>query len=1217
MKKKFIWLIASLLFTMVGCVEAIQEPGITETSSEQLPNLTAGFAEEETKTYVESGKYLRWHEDDRLTVFLGNARNRQYKFDGATGDNNGSFSHVSSGDLETGNPLDRIYAVYPYDETATITDDGQISLNLPAVQTYAENSFGRGANTMLAATENVEDTFLPFKNVCGYLKLKLYNSDGATIKSIEVKGNGEDKIAGAATATIDFGEAPQLTMTDDATTTITLDCGDGIALGTSKEAATEFWIVIPETTFESGITITVTDTEGGIFEKSTTKEVVIERNAIQPMAALEAEFIVPAVLPANNEIWYTNDSTTDATEPNNTGAFGANIISNTYDAEKECWVIKFDGDVTSIGGIAFYQCNLTSATIPNSVTSIGDSAFRECRNLTSVAIPNSVTTIGSYAFRSSSLTSITIPNSVTTIGKWAFLGCKGELIIDSKIIESNYSEDNYPADIWLYNADFTSLIIGDSVTSIGDYAFAHCSKLTSVTIGDSVTSIEYNAFNNCQSLRSVTIGNSVTNIRQSAFKSCDSLQEFKGKFASTDHRCLIIDGVLNFLAPSGLTEYTIPDGVTSFKSHVFRSCSSLTSITIPDSITEIEQSAFRDCERLKSVIIGNGVTKIGNYAFYDCDLLTSVTIGNSVSEIGSYAFSSCDALTSITIPDDVTSIRESAFCDCKRLESVYCKSTTPPSLSSSIFDSNASVRLIYVPAESVSAYTKASYWRNYRYYIVGYDFEEDKIAAPANNKICYTATEKVEPYISDSFDANVVSNEWDSATGKGVITFDGEVTKIKGRAFYTKSLISVTIPNSVTMIGDFAFADCPNLTNVTFPNSLTTIGCAIFRGCDSITSVTIPDSVTKIEEGAFAQCKGLLSFKGKFASEDKRCLIIDSELISFAPAGLTTYTIPNYVTSIGRQAFAAYTNITSVTIPDGVTKIGTEAFYFCKNLRSVYCKATTPPALGLHVFQYEASYEDYKKIGCDIYVPNTSVSAYKTAADWSEYADDIVSYDFNPARPANNEILYTNGSTTTATTPSVTDAFGANIVSNTYDADKQCWVIKFDDEVSKIGKNAFRWCTSLTSVTIPDSVTEIEYNAFEECHSLTSVTIPEGVTAIGSDAFYACWALKSITIPDSVATIGASAFSCCSSLTSVTIGNSVTRIGDSAFEHSSCLTSVYCKAITPPSLGSSVFGYWDDDGETYYDGPNCPIYVPIESEWSYKGASNWSDCNYIVGYYFL
>ncbi|MBR5830103.1 MAG: hypothetical protein IKY63_02470, partial [Tidjanibacter sp.] len=180
--------IFATLLTLVlsGCAENTLDNIAPEVNNEiTLPDLTAGFADDDvTKTYVEESKYLRWHEADLITAFYGNTLNRQYEFKGKTGDNSGTFSLVPSGELGTGNALEAIYAIYPYDEGATITDKGEISLSLPATQYYAENSFGRGANTMIAVTESVEDTFLGFKNACGYLKLKLYNESGARLKSV-------------------------------------------------------------------------------------------------------------------------------------------------------------------------------------------------------------------------------------------------------------------------------------------------------------------------------------------------------------------------------------------------------------------------------------------------------------------------------------------------------------------------------------------------------------------------------------------------------------------------------------------------------------------------------------------------------------------------------------------------------------------------------------------------------------------------------------------------------------------------------------------------------------------------------------------------------------------------------------------------------------------------------------------------------------------------
>ena len=331
--------------------------------------------------------------------------------------------------------------------------------------------------------------------------------------------------------------------------------------------------------------------------------------------------------------------------------------------------VTIGNSVTTIGDYAFYNCrSLTSVTIGDSVTTIGEGAFRSCTNLTSVTIPDSVTTIGDYAFNNcSGLTSVTIGDSVTTIGNSAFSGCTGELVVNCNIPSASSAPDGA-----FYGSKFTSVTIGNSVTTIGDYAFFDRSSITSVTIGDSVTTIGDLAFYNCDSLTGVTISDSVTTIGDEAFSDC----------------------------------------------------SSLTSVTIGDSVTTIGESAFYNCSSLTSVTIGDSVTTIGNSAFGNCTNLTSVTIPDSVTTIGDYAFRNCSSLTSVTIGDSVTTIGGGAFSNCTNLTSVYCKATTPPALSDSIvFYNNASDRKIYVPMESVEEYKSAEGWKySYADAIVGYEF---------------------------------------------------------------------------------------------------------------------------------------------------------------------------------------------------------------------------------------------------------------------------------------------------------------------------------------------------------------------------------------------------------------------------------------------------------------------------------------------------------------
>ena len=811
-----------MLLCAVMAFAACEQAPIEEQSAiryEAPDTITVGFEGDDTRIQLNEAQKTVWTKGDQVSVFYKSYDNLKFEFEGNTGDRNGTLKRV--GGQHNGQTMDDVVVVYPYSADYMITlSEGCVNATIPSTQTYLNGSYGVGDNLMIARSSFNQ---FSLKSVCGWLKIQL-TGDGEVIERITFRGNDGEQVAGlvyvdATTAEATLATAKHnsddnsqldgtLVLDDSIYTEVTLDCGDGVALGKN---ATAFYIALPPQTFEQGFTVVIEDTEGYVMEQSTDKTLIIERNHIQPMAALE--FINPnrpsQPTPASNQIWYTS-SDGNIVEPYNTNVFGATIISNEYN--NGMGIITFDGDVTSIGEDAFYKCtSLTSVNISDNVTTIGNYAFQNCTSLTSVSISDNVTTIGNYAFQyCDSLTSVTIGDSVTSIGDRAFEDCDS---LTSVTIGNSVTSIGYRA---FYSCDsLTNVTIPDSVTTIGNYAFYSCDSLTSVTIGDSVTTIGEQAFSYCSSLSSVTIGNSVmtigkstfyecnsltsvtipdsvTTIEDFAFESCfsltsatigdnvqtigcnpfldcDNLKEFKGKFAADGGRCLIKDNTIIAYAEASGTTYTIPDSVTTIGEAAFEYCKSLTSVTIPDSVTTIGYCAFYNCDSLESATIGNSVQAIGVKAFCFCDSLTRVTMGNSLQTIGTLAFYSCNSLTSATIPDSVTSIGERAFEGCTSLTSV---------------------------------------------------------------------------------------------------TIGDGLTTIGWSAFHScNSLTSVTIGNSVTTIGDRAFGGCTSLTSVTIPDSVTTIGDGLFSNCDNLKTVYCkPTTPPMVGENMFFHFDG-------FTGYNIRCMI--------------------------------------------------------------------------------------------------------------------------------------------------------------------------------------------------------------------------------------------------------------------------------------------------------------------------------------------------------
>ena len=728
-----------------------------------FPTFYASLGDEtdaDTKTYLDGKMTLRWTKGDSLSVFVGNTYNHKYKFDGETGANNGSFSAITSPKFIAAEPLEANYAVYPYNASNEMSTDGSMSVILPSVQKYAQNSFGLGANTMVAATENKEDNFLQFKNLCGYVVVKLYGE--GTVTSIKLEGNDGEKISGKADVQAAFGTLPSVTMSEEATTSITLDCGEGVTLGTTAETATEFWFCVPPVTFSKGFTVTATNSEGWQMIKSTSSSKEVVRNTKNALTPIEAVFdiYVGGLTPPDDEIWYT---TTDSkivslTHPAfGDSKFNANVVSNECHNGKG--VIKFDAPVMKIGDRAFVEkMNLLSISLPKSINSIGMDAFFYCANLENVKISS---------------------DSLLLISNNPFSRCSRLQKIEGPLA----SEDSrcLIVDNSLYSfAPFglTEYSIPQGVRIVKESAFSNC-FLNTIYITEGVEDIEDSAFSGSSftdshvesSLEYVYLPGSLKFIHGYAFIYNKNIKRFYGNcdFISEDGMCLIENNILSkrlilisFASGAGLSEYTIPDGVEAIENYAFYYATSLKKLNFPDSYkgngsghafegtTNIEMITGKyvlDDNRSMVIdgtlvmyagagqekyITPEGVNSLGDQVLGFNNSIKEYVLSDEIVDAGGYGylFNQCPNLETVTISANMKYMGYDPFkierWATPKIKTVYCRAVLPPIVYNNGGIDNPSFRFddltIYVPEQSVELYKQS--WTCYKEYIKGYKYDD-------------------------------------------------------------------------------------------------------------------------------------------------------------------------------------------------------------------------------------------------------------------------------------------------------------------------------------------------------------------------------------------------------------------------------------------------------------------------------------------------------------
>ena len=662
-----------------------------------------------------------------------------------------------------------------------------------------------------------------------------------------------------------------------------------------------------------------------------------------------------------------------------------------------------------------------------------------------------------------------------------------------------------------YRGSDTDPVIPEGVVRITDNAFCVCDKVTSITIPASVTDIEIGSFRNCANLVSFHVApeNPV-------------FADIEGVLFNKNLTTLIQYPI------NGKSDYCVPDNVTKLLSQSFANCASLVNITLPPKIIDLYSFTFAGCSRLKAIQIPQGVQGIEQQCFYECSRLSNVSIPDSVTYIANGAFMRCSNLESITLPPRLSKLGHYAFAECPKLTEVHTESSSIQMLRNTFDESSKAY--FYAPNMSLNEILD----------------QEMKVRSVVNfcDAIVKDANlhfPKAEEYIS---------------------YIKHQRKKLYPLALEHEALLQVMIQGSMIPKADISELT-EKASHVSSP-----IKAALLAYQEQI--LPLSARMKKEEEKIESELTGILS-----VSEAKKSWTFENTdngiVITGYKGAEKEIVVPNgigkqIVTAIGESAFspsayripkavkAARSEITSVSIPEGITSIGRYIFKDCANLDEVFIPNSVseidPFAFegfeNLHKLQFSADNQNYELIDGVLFQKQT-----KKLVRYLRSADGPYEIPEGISEIGNNAFDHCS-SLTGITFPKSLTKVGANAFT-------QCSNLSgsiSSESITEIGAHAFRGCAKLQQIQLTGDLREINDFVFCDCKSLTSVRLSDHVTSIGESAFSGCSKLKAIDLSGELIRLDAFAFSNCRQLTAVIIPNGVEEIGEKTFENCRNLNSV-------------------------------------------------------------